>query len=205
MILVKINAEKDTAASNAFHVSGFPTAVMIDKDGNEIDRVVGYAEPEQYLETLRDYAKGIGTLGDLLNKFKENPNREMAYEIADKYKYRGGMDDAKTWYQKVIEMGEPKDSLSGESRIALADMIRRAKEYDKALAAFEKVMEDFNGTSFGELAEIYRAIVYRQKGDTAAALSAFEQFVKNHPESEDVGYAQKQIKKLKGENGNKKK
>ncbi len=199
MMLVKINAEEDTLLRDRFKIMGYPTAVMIDSEGQEVDRIVGFAETEEYLQILQDYAQGIGTLDDLLSKFAQNPDRDTAFIIADKYKYRGGADEAAEWYRRVIDMGGPTDSLSGESRLSLADVYRRGEEYERALTAFESVMEDFTGTFFGETAEIYRAIVYRQKGDTATAIEAFEQFVVNNPDSEDVEYAQGQIRKLKGE------
>ncbi len=199
MTLVKVNAEVDTLLAQKYHVSGYPTAVIIRKDGSEIDRIVGYAEKDEYVQMIKDYQLGIGTLDDLLKKIDEKFDREMAFEIADKYKYRGGKDEAKVWFAKVIEAGEPTDSLTAESRMSLADMSRRAKEYDDALKGFSEIATDFKGKPMGELAEIYRAIVFRQQGDTLQAIGAFEQFVVDHPESEDIEYAQKQIKKLKGE------
>ena len=46
-------------------------------------------------------------------------------------------------------------------------------------------------------AEIWTAIVYRLKGDTATAIGAFEDYIKHYPDSDDVDYARKQIDKLK--------
>lgn len=199
MILAKVDGKTDTLLKQQYHVSAFPTLVMLDKDDEEVDRIVGYEDPGDFLKILRDYRNGIGTLADLLEKAKTDPDRSRAYEIAEKYKYRGGSEEAATWYQKVIDAGDPHDSLSGESRLALADMHRRAKEYNRALGAFSRIMKDFDGTSFAEEAEIWMAIVYRQKGDTASAIAAFEDFIMHYPESEDIEYAQKQIAKLKGE------
>jgi thioredoxin-related protein len=199
MKLVKINAEEDSATTQHYGVIGYPTAVLIDKDGQEIDRVVGYADTDEYLKTLRDYRDGIGTLDDLLEKAEVEPSREMFYEIADKYKYRNRQKEATAWYQKVIAGGEPKDSLSGESRMAMADLVFRNKDYEQALDQFSSIMVDFDGMSVGELAEIYRAIVFRRQGDTAAAITAFEEFLERHPESEDADYAAKQIQRLKAE------
>ena len=199
MTLVKINAEVNTLLTQKYHVSGFPTAVLVRKDGSEIDRIVGYAEKDEYMQMLKDYQLGIGTLDDLLNKIEEDFDRERAFEIADKYKYRGGKEEAKMWFTKVIEVGKPTDSLTAESRMSLADMSLRAKEYEDALKGFSGIAVDFKDKSIGELAEIYRAITFRRQGDTLQAIGAFEQFVVDHPKSEDIGYAQKQIKKLKGE------
>ena len=199
VVLAKIDAEKDSALAKSYHVSGYPTLVLTNNQGEEIDRVVGYMDPVPFVQKLDDYQNGIGTLADLLNRAETESDRTLYYEIAEKYKYRGGAEEAQSWFQRVIDEGQPRDSLSGESRMALADLYRRAKEYDKAKTAFTKVMKDFKGTSFAEAAEIWRAIVYRQKADTAMAIKAFEEFIKHYPESEDIDYAQGQIEKLKGE------
>ncbi len=197
-VLTKINAEVDTAIATKYAISGYPTTVMLDKDGNEIDRIVGYMPADDFLKTLSEYQQGIGTLADLLSKSEKEPTRQMSYDIADKYKYRGKLADAKVWYDKVIAAGSPKDSMSGECRGALADMLRRDKKWDDAIAAYASVMTDFAGTPFATNAEIMRAIVYSKKGDTTASIGAFEAFIKNNPKADpdDLDYAKKQIDKL---------
>ena len=197
MVFAKINAEVDTVLAKRFHVSGYPTAVLVKADGSEIDRIVGYMPTAPYLKTIKDYQQGIGTLDDLLNQAKTKEDRKLYFDIADKYKYRGGDEGATEWYDKVISSGEPTDSLSGEARMALADMYRRAKDYDKALDSFASIKKDFGSGMFAETADIWMAVVYRTKGDTAAAINQFEQFIANYPESEDVGYAKSQVEKLK--------
>lgn len=197
MLLVRVNAEVDTMLAQKYAISGYPTLVLVHPDGAEIDRVVGYMPIAPFLKQLKDYENGIGTLDDLLNKAKTSEDRELFMEIADKYKYRGGPDDAKVWFTKVVESGPGTDSLSGEARMSLADMIRRAKDYETALANFKAIESDFGTGMFAENASIWQAIVYRQMGDTAQAISGFERFIKTYPNAEDVEYAQKQIEKLK--------
>ena len=133
-----------------------------------------------------------------MQKAETDPDRNLFLEIAEKYKYRDGTEEAKIWYQKVIDDGEPLDSLSGESRMSLADMILRDKNYTESIEAYSKIMDDFKGQWFAQDSEIWIAIVYRKIGDTTKAIECFEQYIKNYPESEDVIYAQKQIEKLKG-------
>lgn len=197
MVLAKVNGDKDTVIARQYKVSGFPTAVMLTADGKEVDRIVGYAPPQEYLQMVKDYRNGIGTLDDLLAKAQDSVDRTLYYNIADKYKYRGAPEDAKSWYQKVIDAGQPADSMSGEARFSLADMKRRAKDWDATLADFQSIMTDFQGKPFAESAEIWIAIVHRQKGDTATAITAFEKFLEHYPNSEDAEYAKGQIEKLK--------
>lgn len=197
MVLTKVNAEVDSALAKHYHVSGYPTIVLTDQTGKEIDRIVGYLATEPFLKTLTDYKNGIGTLDDLLNQAKTKEDRALYFEIADKYKYRGGSVEAESWYTKVISAGEPKDTLTAKSRLAIADMYRRSKDYDKSISLFSAIAADFKQGPAAEEADIMTAVAYRQKGDTTMAISSFEKFMKNHPNSEDTAYAQKQIAKLK--------
>lgn len=198
MILVQVDGEKDSVLAKKYAISGFPTLIMIDPKGQEIDRVAGYLPPEEFMKTFRDYKNGIGTLADLLNQAKTKQDRGLFFNIADKYKYRGGQADAETWYNKVIGLGSPTDSMSGESRVAIADMQSRAHDYPTALVSFQAISKDFAGTPFEEAGDIYTAIVYMRMKDTSNAVGAFKQFLTKHPTSEDTLYARKQIDKLSG-------
>ena len=196
MILVKVNAEEDTAVSNHYHAKAFPTSILIRKNGEEVDRLVGFDSTDAYLQTFVDYTNGIGTLNDLLGRAEGEGDRPLFLEIADKYKYRGDADDATNWLNRVIEAGEPLDSLSGEARMSLAYMLRKAEKYDEAIASFDKIAQEFAETYHGMDAVIYQAICHRDKGDTATAIATFEAYIETFPESEDVEYAQGQIEKL---------
>jgi thioredoxin-related protein len=197
MLLVRVNAEVDTMLAQKYSVSAFPTLVLVKPSGEEIDRIVGFMPIDPFLKTLREYEQGIGTLDDLLSKAEAGADRDLYMQIAEKYQYRGGADEAKAWYTKVVDAGEPTDSLSGEARITLADMKRREKMTDEAMADFKQIETDFQGQEFAATAAIWQAIIYRQNGDTTKAIAEFERFVADYPESEDVSYAQKQIEKLK--------
>lgn len=195
--LVKINAEEDSVLAKEHHISGFPTLVMLDKDGKEIDRLVGYLPPEEFVQKFRDYAQGIGTLEDLLSRASQEVDRELYLEIAEKYKHRGGAKEARNWYQKVLDEGDVKDSLAGESRMALADLLRYDKKEKEAIEAYQKITKEFPGTWFADDAEVWMAIIYKKMGDTTEAVKRFEAYIKAHPEGGNTDYCKKQIEKIK--------
>ncbi len=198
MVLVKVHAEQDTLTRQRYKVMGFPTSVLVRKDGTEVDRLVGFDSTDRYIQTFRDFSKGIGTLEDRVAKFEAAPHRDSAFAIAEKFKYKGESAQAETWYAKVLEMGPADDSLAGETHIALGDMYMRAKEYPRALEAMATAKAKFAGTPLAEMADIYTAVIHQRAGDTTAAVSAYEQFIKSYPESEDAEYARTQIAKLTG-------
>ena len=236
VVFAKINAEVDTNVSKAYKIMGFPTFLLTDANGQEIERIAGYLGTDDFIKTVNDYRNGIGTLGALLEKSKEGQDRALFFEIANKYKYRGDTKSAKDWFDKIVASGEKKDSLAGETYMAIGDMYRRdknneqamavykqvvqefvgtpfegqgmlfvghthrrIKEFDKALAIYNEVMAKYKGASFEQEGEIYRAIAFRDMGDTTQAVSAFVAFVEHWPSSEDAEFANEQISKLRGE------
>lgn len=200
MIFVKLNGKKkDSLLAREYNIKGYPTFVLTDKHGEEIDRIIGYMEADEFLATIDDYNNGIGTLADLLSRSEGSDDRVLFIEIANKYKYRGEPKTASDWFVKVIEAGEPTDPLSGEATFSLADIKLRDKDYEGAIEGFKKLKEDFKGTQFEELAGIYIPYSYTQLNDTAKAIEGFEMFIKEFPDAEDVEYATNKIKELKGE------
>lgn len=195
-VLARINAEKDTLAAQKYHVTAYPMTLLINKDGSEIDRLVGYAPPQQYVGTLEGYSRGVGTLAALRDSASKVMDRDLYFVIADKYKYRGDIDSAAAWYGKIVDAGQPTDSMSGESRVAEADMYRREKHYDEALKAFKGIATDFAGKPQGADASVYTGIVYLSMDDTTNAVAALRKAAARYPETDAGKYAAKQVKAL---------
>lgn len=199
MIFAKINAESDdSVVAQKYGVKGYPTFVLTDNNGVEVDRIIGFREADVFLQTINDYLNGIGTLDAMLAEADTAENRVLYFEIGDKYKYRSLPTEAEEWYNKALELGKPDDSLSGEVRFAIADMYRRNHEYDKAIESYEAIELDFKGSKIAEYAAIYIPVTFKYKEDTAAAIVGYENYLKNYPEGEDIEYAKEQIKLLKG-------
>lgn len=193
--LVQINAEVDTALARKYSVMGYPTFVVLDANGNEIDRL-SYLVTDEYIQTVRNYKNGIGTLTSMVEQAKTDTSRMLAFEIAGKYSFSGKSEESENWFNKVTA-ANGKDSLAAESKLAVADMYMRKKLHSKAVEAFGAVSTEFAGTMFEETADIMKAVTYRRAADTTNAIAAFQAFIQKHPKSEDVEYAQKQIEKLK--------
>lgn len=194
----KINAEVDTATAKKCSVGGYPTIVMFDSKGTEIDRIVGHMPPEEFLETVNNYLNGIGTLDYYLAMADTAGNNEVYFAIADKYNDHGKSDEAKQYYEKVIEVDPDNNGgFTDRSMISLGNILRSDKDYDGAIKQFGDVIKKFKENETAADAEIWTAITYRQKGDTVQAIQWFENFIKNHPQSSDTAYALAQIEKLK--------
>ena len=197
MILVKINAEKDTVSRDRYYARAYPTSILLNKAGDEIDRFVGFDSTDVYLQTFVDFTNGIGTLADLLGRAEGSNDRSLMMQIVDKYKYRGMATEATDWAERVIVAGAPNDSLSGEARMVKAYMLRKAEDYDGALAAFAAIAADFD-TYHGREAVIWQAICLEKKNDTTGAVAMYQKFIDDFGEAneDDADYCKQQVERL---------
>src|SRR4051794_14789147 len=76
MINVHINAEQGEGPelNKRFNVHGFPTLLVIDSSGEEIDRFVGYRPPETFIKEVDRILSGEGTIPALRKKIETSPD-----------------------------------------------------------------------------------------------------------------------------------
>ena len=74
LISLKIDAEKGSGPKQKekYRVRGYPTIIVLDNSGNELDRIVGYLPPENFLKELNRIKNGTNTLSNLQLKYSKN-------------------------------------------------------------------------------------------------------------------------------------
>ena len=103
----KIDAEKGEGVDFAkkYQVKGFPTVLFLNADGSEIDRIYGYVQLKEFVETMKDYNKGVNTISYLNEKLKNTPDDvNLNLKMADKLSMFGDMDGAKKLLFKILEL-----------------------------------------------------------------------------------------------------
>jgi tetratricopeptide (TPR) repeat protein len=90
-----------------FNISATPTELIVDKDGNEVDWIVGYGPPaDKFLGKLQKVLSGEETYRTLTARYAKEPtNVEVVFKLAQKAGSRYTMPEkAKELYQKVIAL-----------------------------------------------------------------------------------------------------
>jgi tetratricopeptide (TPR) repeat protein len=69
-----------------FDVNATPTVLIITPDGSEVDRVVGFGDPDRYQEDLHEAFQGEDNYINLLTRYKKNKKDLLtAFKLALKY------------------------------------------------------------------------------------------------------------------------
>ncbi|MCP4703696.1 MAG: thioredoxin fold domain-containing protein, partial [candidate division Zixibacteria bacterium] len=123
VVFAKVNAEVDTVAAKSNSVRGYPSILLFDSDGKEIDRIVGYLPGPEFVEAVNNYLNGIGTIDYYKAMADSAPTPEVEYYLAQKYDERGMYEEAEGLYQNVVKNNKDNDSdYTSGSMLALASI-----------------------------------------------------------------------------------
>lgn len=103
----KIDAERGEGPELAkkYAVSGYPTIVFVDGNGNEVDRIVGYIPAKDFLKKIKEFNEGINTYGAITKTLKSNPDDIKANYLMGERIITNDNDHKKAepFFRKVIE------------------------------------------------------------------------------------------------------
>lgn len=195
--LLKINAEQDTLLAKAYGIVAYPTLVLMDDSGKEIDRL-HYAEPAEFIKIIKDYQAGIGTLVDFLNQEYQKPDEiSLKFSIAEKYQSRGEKTSAKEYYQRILNRDpENKAGYSDNAILEIGNVYRRAKDFDSADVYFHKYMAEYPNDSFASDAQLLLGSIALKKGNKEEARKCWREFLLKFPTSPDTGYVKQKLTEL---------
>jgi tetratricopeptide (TPR) repeat protein len=185
-IPVKLDAEKGLGEELAqeYRVSAYPTFVLIGPDGKEVDRHIGYLDPEPFLKVMEGYVRGEGTVAWYENKLREDPDdietrRTLGIKLADAVL----PEEAETHLNKVLEM-DPDDERGWHADIvyALGDVNYRAERYDQARKHFERLITEIADSERYEEGLTLLARVEHKLGNSDAAVAHYQTYLDRHPD-----------------------
>jgi len=198
LVFVRIDAEADTAMARRYAVWGYPTVVLTNTEGLEVDRVVGYLPPPRFQKTIVDYLEGRGVLWDLERRAREKPSdMALVFAMGESNMRRGEFDKARTQFEQVVARDAKNESgRVDDAAFALAMMQRRQESWYKAIEGFKQVVKKYPKSEWCEDAAIYIPWLYAQAGDTTDALKFYNGFLKDFKNSTEVDWVQERIREL---------
>jgi thioredoxin-related protein len=178
----KIDAEKGEGIEIAkkYGVKAYPTILLIQSNGEEIDRLLGYMPPDKFLQTLGDYLKGINTISALKAELAKNPNNPSAqYQMATKYSTQGDLASASGYYKKMLEL-DPKNEHAEEASFYVAMSEFRTSKDPAPLNAF---VEKYPNSQYAGGAVMSVANSYLKEKKLEEAQKQYEMYFAKHPDA----------------------
>jgi len=87
-----------------YKISGYPTVIIVNSDSTEIDRLIGYLPPENFLAELQRINRDENTIADYVKRTAENPEDFDLWKIlAGKYEERGDLKSALDVWESISE------------------------------------------------------------------------------------------------------
>ena len=123
-ISLKFNANEDVGYDyfKQYKCQGVPHLVFLDADGIEVDRIIGFLPPSEYLLRIKDIANKKNTLNDFLARYEKGErNSEIIAAIAMKYEDRKNSEKAAEFYSILInEYADEKSDYNDQGKFFLA-------------------------------------------------------------------------------------
>jgi TolA-binding protein len=200
-VFAKVNAKEDTTAAQHYGIAGFPTVVLLNSRGEEIDRILGFLPPQEFIRQIEDYLAGKGIFSSVLQELEEKPNDvHLIFEVAERYYGRAKLDEAVDHYEKVFWWDQWNEK--GKSDLALYYIgiaQRKDKAYDQAIVQFQRLIDTYPNSQLVPDAIVYKGYVYGKWGKTEEAIATYEGFLSEYPDHGDADWVKEQIAELKGE------
>ena len=132
-----------------YHVQGFPTMVVVQADGAEVDRIEGFRAPEEFTKEITRIRDGEGTIPALRRRAAENPtDPTISLQLARKLTVAAPQ-DAETTLETMLQKACPSDrEVQADAWISLARAARNANDAERARLASERVLQEFPDTPY---------------------------------------------------------
>jgi thioredoxin 1 len=186
MIAVKYDSEKGDgiALSAKYRVKAWPTVILLDPGGREIDRYLGFLGAEKLVKVMSEYMNGINTVAYYRQQVRQNPEDPQVWkQLGVKYVDAGLVPEAREALNKFSELA-PNASANEKAEVLLklAEVHYDGESYAEATKMFEEVIAEYGDSDYLDRATTRLARCYHKLGDTDKCVATYLTYVRRHPD-----------------------
>ena len=187
VITIRVDGDTDKGMEliEKYNVTGFPTVLFLDPDGEEIDRISGYVSADEFILTVSEFQAGIGTLLALEKQLLQNPdNLDLRMECGERFALKGAKKKAVEHLSWVIEEdSENQKGYASRSHFALGKYLylEGTKDYKLALEHLHTLRKTFPDSEEARKANPEIAKAYHGLGRAHQALSTLYKIIEEDP------------------------
>ena len=185
-VWLKLNTETEEDGirlQKEFAILTYPTVMVLDSQGEEVDRVDRFLPAAQFTERVASFGSSPDSLLSLRRKVQEQPNSVSAwYALAEKLLSRNNYAKAGLTFAKVAELDpENHEGKTESSQYNVALCLASQEKFVEAILELDALEARFPKSNTVADAKVLRAQIYRccNKLDEAQAL--LREYVDKYP------------------------
>lgn len=186
----KVDAEKGEGIKLAerYAVKAYPTMVIVDATGKEVNREQGFRPADQFARFLDDTREGRGTiegLEKLLAAGKDTYDNRLA--LGEKYAQRGDVEQARAQFERAIVL-DPADGGGRSSGLLLliAGSQRTSGAHTGAVKDYERFLALFPQSPRALEARSGMAVSLAESGRPDEAFATYKKIADERPDDAQV-------------------
>ena len=165
LISKKIDAEKGDGPEHKkkYRVRAFPTILFLDGQGVEIDRIVGYRPPEEFLNELNRIKNGENTISEILARYKQNKHHyPTQIDLAEKYVTLNLPDSARNVLDVIYYKQKKKSQLDFSVAFRISKLYYSIGSLDNSIDLLDQIVD--SGVDSSDSGYFY-GLLYKAKRD----------------------------------------
>lgn len=180
LISKKIDAEKNNGPQQKkkYRVMGYPTILLLDSEGNEIDRIVGYRPSDEFLNELNRIKNRENTLSDLITRYKKNINNSsVKIDLAEKYILMNLPDSARSLLDNIYSYQKKKHQLDFSVSFNLSQLYYKIRSLDRSIEILDQIVD--SGVDSSDIAYFFRLLYKSKRSSDIDALLEYAELSEN--------------------------
>jgi TolA-binding protein len=185
-VWLKLNTETEEDGKRLqeeFAIFAYPTILVLDNEGAEIDRIGNFLAASEFQKTVESLVDNPTSLASLRKAVQQHPDSAAAhYALADKLLNTSNFTKAAPHFQKVIELDpENREGKTDLSQYNVALCLASQKKYEEALAQLNDLQTHFPKSGAVADAMVLKGQIYHCCNMLDEAQAALREYAQKYP------------------------
>ena len=185
-VWLKLNTETEEDGKRLqkdFAILTYPTILVLDGQGEEVDRIDRFLSSPKFRETVKSFVESPDSLASLRKAVQEQPNSVSArYALAEKFLNQNNYLKAVPHFQKVIELDpENREGKTDLSQYNIALCLASQEKFVEAIAELDLLEARFPRSDTVADATVLRGQIYHCCNKLDKAQAVLREYVNKYP------------------------
>lgn len=205
-VWVKLNAETDEQGirlRDEYLISGYPTFLVLDAEGRELDRMEGYIPAAAFKSSVEGFLTSPNSFAKVLDSAERNKDlAEPQYNLAHAYMDRNNFPAAIHAFEQAIEKANDEEDLIVASSYYYLSYVQAASgRAQDAISSLDQLETRFPETPVLADAFVLKGQILTFEGRNREARKVLTKYLETFPDHGHRSRAQQMLRELQADSG----